>query len=120
MSEDIQQMQSVLARLPKSYKSRTRKIDTQTCNEYREFSEKTGKRELLEKEILVLGRALYYPTGDAIMKKRALVILSHTATIAGLREIEEYYKEADNELKNWALLALNECINFMESKVEDL
>ncbi len=113
MTDNEVDIKKFLEKLPKRYRYLQNGIDESVRNEFLEFSGSSGKRKLLEKEMLVLSRALYYPTGDEIMKKRALVILAQTGTIGAFRQIEEYFKNPDKELRQWSALALNHCLSFI-------
>ncbi len=110
MTDNEEDIKGFLDKLPKRYQNLEKRIDEQVKTEFLELSSATGRRELLEKEVIVLSRALDYPTGDVIMKKRALVILSNTGSIVGFRHIEQYYKNPDKELRQWSALALNHCL----------
>jgi len=47
-------------------------------------------------------------------KKRILVALAHLGTMESSRVIEKYLNRSDGELRDWALLALQECRMFLE------
>lgn len=113
------EIQKFLKKLPDNYNHLHKNTGMGVQNEYNAFYKKTGLRELEEKEIMVLGRALQYPNGDVIMKKRALVILANVKSITAFREIEQYYQNPDKELEHWAALALHSSKNLLENSIED-
>jgi hypothetical protein len=119
MENNREHIRQFLQNLPKKYNQLAKGVDKEVEKEYAAFSDKTGKRNLREKEIHVLANALYYPTGDPVMKKRALVILAHTASLLAFKQIDAYYRRPDKDLKHWAALALNESKEFLETLVNE-
>lgn len=115
MQDDSENIKKFLDNLPDNYDLLEEGIDKKVHEEYVGYSGSFGTSELEKKEIMVLGKALQYPNGDHVMKKRALVILAHTGMITAFRQIEAYYKNPDKELRQWAALALQECKMFIES-----
>ena len=49
--------------------------------------------------------------------KRLLILLAHSATPRAYRIIERYLKNPDRELRDWALLTLQECLTMLESAI---
>ena len=113
------EIKKFLKNLPDNYNHLYRNTGVGLQKEYTSFSKSTGLRELEEKEIMVLGRALQYPNGDVIMKKRALVILANVKSIIAFRQIEHYYQHADKELEEWAALALHDSKKLLENSLEN-
>ncbi|WP_373496047.1 hypothetical protein [Aquiflexum sp.] len=52
-------------------------------------------------------------------KKKALTLLAHIGTITAYRQIERYYRNPDEEVRKWAVLALQECRMLLESMLTD-
>ena len=94
-------------------------IDFQTQKEYVEYSDSFEKGELTEKETVNLANMLYNDKVPAEGKKKALTLLAHLGSITAFRQIEKYYNDPGNELKQWSALALQECKMFLENQLTD-
>ena len=119
MKNDQNEIQSFLKNLPDTFEMMDEPISLEVQKEYIEYSHSFGYGEISEEETT---RLCNFLTTDspAVAKKKALGLLAHLGTIPAFRGIEEYYKRADNqELKQWAVLALQECRMFLESSLTD-
>jgi hypothetical protein len=75
--------------------------------------------ELPEKETRAFGSSLLKKDLPVDKKKDILVLLAHLGTIEAFRQIEKYYNNPGNELRQWTLLALQECKMFFEDSLLD-
>ncbi len=86
--------------------------------EYLEYSHSFDRGELSEEQTLELGSMLFNTNLPFDGKKRVLGLLAHLETILAYRQIEKYVNTPDNdELKQWAVMALQECRMFLESEL---
>jgi hypothetical protein len=70
-------------------------------------------------DISITGKKLLSRETSLDDKKKALAILAHTGSIEAFRVLEEYAEKADEELAEWAVLALQECQVFLEASLTD-
>lgn len=93
-------------------------IDMRIQKEYLEYSHSFDRGELSEEQTLELGSMLFNTNLPFDGKKRVLGLLAHLETILAYRQIEKYVNTPDNdELKQWAVMALQECRMFLESEL---
>ncbi len=91
-------------------------IDIDLQLEYFEYS-RTVKKDIPFKSILSEKKRLFddnYPAED---KKALLVKLASTQEVEGYRAIEKYLKNPDSGLRDWAVLASQECRMLLQSKL---
>jgi hypothetical protein len=94
------------------------KIDIALQMEYFEMS-KTIKNDQDTSEWGQLIDLLFEPEINNFTKKKLLVQLAAIDDVGAYRSIEKYSKNADDELKHWSLLALQESRMLLQSKLLD-
>jgi len=94
-------------------------IDFQTQKDYIDYSDTFDRGDLTEDETLNLSNMLYSNKLPVEGKKKALTLLAHLGSVTAFRQIEKYYNNPDNDLKQWSALALQECKMFLENKLTD-
>lgn len=108
----------LLGHKPQSFSILEEQIDPDVQMEYFEFSRSLDhsddSRALQEKEEL-----LYNPTTDKSIKKEVLARLAFSDEIEAYRILQAYVHQADKELYDWAILAMQECRVLIESKLLD-
>ncbi len=119
MTDKLEDIQKFLENLPDKFDILEDGIDFQTQKEYIKHSETFDRGELTEKETFSISNILFDKDAPIDKKKKALLLLAHLGTIVAFRQIEEYNKNPDNGLKQWTLLALQECKMFLESTLLD-
>lgn len=93
-------------------------IDIDLQMEYFEFSKNLNAHKNSE-EILEGKDKLFESSVSVENKKKILVELASVEEIEAFRTIEKYLKNPDKELKDWAILSLQESKMFIESKLLD-
>jgi hypothetical protein len=94
-------------------------IDMKTHKEYLDYSHSFDHGELTEKQTINLGNMLCDARSTIDSKKKIVTLLAHLGTISAFRQIEKYYNQPENDIKNWTALALQECRMFLESSLMD-
>ncbi len=94
------------------------KVDIDLQMEYFEYS-KAAKKNLDEKSILKEMHELYNPKWTVEQKKKLFVRLASIENVEAYRFIENYLNEGHEEIRNWAILALQESRMLLESKLLD-
>jgi len=90
-------------------------IDLSIQDAYFAFSETIDFDNVDYKEVLTGSDRLFYKDTPTETKKRILILLAHLGTPESCRILEKYLKNAEPDLKDWALLSLKECRMFVES-----
>ena len=119
MNDELLDIQNFLDGLPDKYNILEQGIDIQIQQEYISHSTIFEQGELTENETQALGSILFEKKVPVNKKKAALVLLAHLGTIEAFRQIEKFNNNPDNELKQWTLLALQECKMFLENSLLD-
>lgn len=94
------------------------KVDIDLQMEYFEYS-KTAKKNLDENTALREMHQLYNPKWTIEQKKKLFVRLASIENVEAYRFIENYLKEGHEEIRDWAILALQESRMLLESKLLD-
>jgi hypothetical protein len=115
-NEDIRKF---VDNLPDKYDILEEGIDVQTQIEYINYSHSFEQGELSESATINLGDILFDTKTEIEIKKKVLTLLAHLGTITAFRQIEKYYNNCDNTIKQWAALALQECKMFLVSELTD-
>lgn len=119
MTDKIKDIQEFLESIPDKYDILGEGIDIQTQKEYIKHSHTFDRGKLTEEETLGLSNILFDKDEPVDKKKKALALLAHLGTIEAFRQIEKYNNYSENELRQWALLSLQECKMFLESSLLD-
>jgi hypothetical protein len=120
MEEDIfyNNIQKALEELPGNFNILEEKIDIGLQMKYFELSRKLRKRENLE-DFFERRDDLFLPETDRRKKKEILAALAAYDDVQAFRTIEKFVKKPDNDLKDWAILALQESKMLMQSSLLD-
>lgn len=119
MTDKHKDIREFLNQIPDTFNILEVKIDMETQKEYLDYSHSFGHGELTENETINLGNMLFESKIGRDDKKKVLTLLAHLGTITAFRQIEKYFKNPGNVLKQWTALALQECKMFLESTLTD-
>lgn len=109
-------MQEVLKNLPGDFSILEEQIDIEDQKAYFDFSKKV--RDEKNKEMFFKDReALFLPNTSLERKKEILSGLPAVAEVKAFRTLERYLKDPDPELRNWAVLALQESRMMLQSSL---
>ena len=111
-----EKIKEILGGSPGSLKILEHKIDLDLQVEYFETSRRL-RDEREEEWAMDQARYLYEPGYSLPVKKEILARLASIGRVSCYRHIEEYMQHAEEELEDWALLALNESRMHLESKI---
>ncbi|MGB9746576.1 MAG: hypothetical protein ACPLXM_06570 [Bacteroidales bacterium] len=108
----------ILGHKPQNFSILEEQIDLDVQMEYFEFSRNMNHSNdvlaLPEKKEL-----LYNPAADKSVKKEILARLAFSDEIEAFRLLQAYVRHGDEELRDWAILAMQECRVLIESKLLD-
>lgn len=113
-----EKIQEILGGVQGNLKVLEEQIDMDLQMEYYECSKKM-KDELEEEWAFENARYLKEPGYSLQVKKEILARLASIEEVVCYRNIEEYLENADEELHDWAVMALNESRMLLESKLLD-
>jgi hypothetical protein len=92
-------------------------IDLSAQKEYLKFEKTIDFDNLDYKNVLMESKILLFESTPVEEKKRILILLGHFGTPESYTTIERYLKISGPDLRNWVLLALQECRMFLESSL---
>lgn len=111
-------IQELLGNIPGNVSILEQQIDADVQLEYYNYTRKIDnsfdREEILKNRDTIFNHNL---TLDD--KKQLLVQLANIDSIEAYRTLEKYTNDSPNQLKDWALLALQECKLLLESKLLD-
>lgn len=113
--EDIQR---ILEELPDNFNILEESIDIEEQIEYFENSKKLREQDI-KRELPENYNELFLLPTSVESKKEILVSLALVADVKAYRIIEDFVKEADESMRNWALLALQESRMLIKSTLLD-
>ena len=119
MTDDQEQIKHFLDSIPEKFQIHEEGVKIEIQKEYLDYSESFDRGVLTDEQIEKIRQIIFSTKTPDEGKKRGLTILAHAGTISAYKEISKFYKNADGELKQWALLALQECRMFLESELSD-
>ena len=109
-------IQEIFGEVPGTFSILEEKIDIDLQMEYFEFSRAIKKD--LDGEMVMGRRDLIFDFDqDAGERKTLFAMLASLEEVSAYRTIERYLKEGHQELRNWAILALQESRMLLESKL---
>jgi hypothetical protein len=111
-------IQEALKNIPENFNILEEQIDVRLQMDYFGYSGKLRDEEDMS-EILADGDLLFDPEVSGEYKKKILVALASSAKVENFRMIEKYLKDPDPELKDWAVLALQESRMLLQSSLLD-
>jgi hypothetical protein len=109
-------IQEIFGEVPGTFSILEEQIDIDLQMEYFEFS-RAIKKDLDEGEVLGRKDQIFNFNQDAGDRKSLFAMLASLEDVSAYRTIEKYLKEGHQELRNWAILALQESRMLLESKL---
>ncbi len=109
-------IQEILGEVPGTFSILEEKIDIDLQMEYFEFS-RTIKKDLDEEMVMERREQIFDFNQDAGDRKSLFAMLASMEEVLAYRTIEKYLKDGHQELRNWAILALQESRMLLESKL---
>lgn len=109
-------IQDALNEIPGNFNILEEQIDIQLQMEYFEFVKKFREGPFME-EFLGDEQSLKDPNADLNTRKKILAALASVSDVEAFRTIERYLKHPDPELKDWAILALQESRMLLQSSL---
>jgi hypothetical protein len=117
MKDKHKDIQNFLDAIPDKFDILEEGVDLQTQKEYLDYSHSFDLGELTEAETINLGNILCDSRMEIEGKKKVLTLLAHLGTITAYRQID--YQHPDDELRKWAVMAIQECRMLLESMLTD-
>ncbi|GAP67982.1 hypothetical protein BA6E_101428 [Bacteroidales bacterium 6E] len=111
-------IQEALESIPENFNILEEQIDVELQIEYFEFARKFRDDDKVD-YYLGLKDGLFDSLSDLDTRKKILVALASSSEVESFRAIEQYLKDPDKELKDWAVLALQESRMLMHSALLD-
>jgi hypothetical protein len=111
-------IQEIFGESPGTLSILEEKVDIDLQMEYFEYS-KLVKKDLDEQAVLKQMSELYNPEWSVEQKKKLFASLASVEKAEAYRFIENYLKEGKREMRDWAVLALQESRMLLESKLLD-
>ncbi|HEC41194.1 MAG TPA: hypothetical protein ENI20_00005, partial [Bacteroides sp.] len=111
-------IQEIFGESPGTLSILEEKVDIDLQMEYFELS-KSVKRNINEKVVFEEKQEIYNPLWTKKQKKKLLAQLASLESVQAYRFIEAYLKNCNEEIRNWAILALQESRMLLESKLLD-
>jgi len=109
-------IQEILSNLPANFSILEEEIDIDLQMEYFEFA-RIHKNSSTAEQILKTKERLFDPNTSIFEKKLILCQLGSLSEVEAFRCIEKYLHNPDENLKKWAILALQECKMTLESSL---
>ncbi len=109
-------IQEILGESPGSFSILEEKIDIDLQMEYFEQS-RSHRKNLDEEAVLRDMNEIYNPDCNVEQKKELLACLASIEKVEAYRFIENYLRQDHAEIRNWAILALQESRMLLESKL---
>lgn len=116
-NQEENKIRELLNEMPKNLRTIEEGITGDAINEYYELVKKLKDEGGIEVFFEELKAKTGRPTEHDI--KRMLVALSHIGDVQSFREIEKIYQTTENDLKNFALVALEQCRLILENEILD-
>jgi hypothetical protein len=109
-------IQEIFGEVPGTFSILEEKIDIDLQMEYFEFS-RTIKKDLDAEMVMEQRSQIFDFNQDAGHRRSLFAMLASLEEVLAYRTIEKYLKEGHQELRNWAILALQESRMLLESKL---
>jgi hypothetical protein len=94
-------------------------VDSSVLQEYLEYTEGLNFGQYSEEDISARSHSLFSPETALEDKKETLAVLAHRGTLEAYRTIEKFLEIAEQALKDWGILALQECRMSLEISLSD-
>jgi len=109
-------IQEIFGEVPGTFSILEEKIDIDLQMEYFEFS-RAIKKDLDAGSVMEQRAQIFDFQQDVMHRKSLFAMLASLEEVVAYRTIEKYLKEGHQELRNWAILALQESRMLLESKL---
>lgn len=113
-----ERIQDFFGQIPENFNILEEQIDIDLQMEYFEFS-RNLKENIISDNIITIKDNLSDKDHSLDNKKKMLVQLASLEEVEAYRTIENYLKEPDHELRDWAILAFQESRMLLQSKLLD-
>lgn len=110
-------IQELFGKKPDNFSIIEQQIDIQTQLTYFEESKKVKSMALNVDEVLKRKDELFTENQDIEQRKELLLFLANIDSVEAYRAIEKFIPEADDIIKDWAFLALQESRSTIESSL---
>ena len=114
---DLKKIQEAIDSLPENFSILEEQIDVDLQMEYFELARSTREEDEIEGLIKTAPDLLYSEESTFELKKKTLVGLAGIDDVEAFRIIEKFHKESSEELKSWAVLALQESRMVLQSSL---
>jgi len=118
MDERDDQIREILDSIPERLKIVKDGIDFAVQQEYLKFTKMINLKKYAQEDISAITFSLF-KSGLILEKKKALAILAQQGTLEAYRTIEKFLESEEQELKDWGVLAQEECRILLESSLSD-
>ncbi|MFC1982271.1 hypothetical protein ACFLV5_00540 [Chloroflexota bacterium] len=118
-NENEDQIRDIIDGLPERLKLTVEGVDHSVQQEYLQYAEELDFNQYSEEDISTKSHSLFIPSTSPEDKKETLAVLAHRGTLEAYRTIERFLETAEHALKDWGMLALQECRMFLEGSLSD-
>tara|TARA_R110002050_G_scaffold59591_2_gene133022 strand:- start:578 stop:1315 length:738 start_codon:yes stop_codon:yes gene_type:complete len=115
--DHLKHIQDAINGLPEDFNILEEQIDIELQIAYFEMAREMRAESMDRSTIAEVKTALYHPDIEPEEKKRLLVQLAAIDDVEAFRIIEAFHKQADDEIKNWSVLALQESRMVIQSSL---
>ena len=112
-------IRDIAADIPERFSLAEAGVPPSIWQEFLGYAETLDHCRYPEEEISERGASLFGSSTSLEEKKKALALLAHLGTVESYRSIERYLEDPEQELKDWATAALQECRMFLENSLRD-
>ena len=117
LNENIhEKIQDIFGKMPAKFSVLEEEIDIELQMEYFEFG-KLHKSDLTKDQIIKRKERLFDKNTTVSEKKQLLSLLASLEEVIAYRTIEKYLENPDKDIKDWAILALQESRMSLESSL---
>ncbi len=118
-NESDSQIRDILENIPERLAVAADGVDSSVQQEYLEYTENLDFGRYSEEDISARSHGLFNPSAPLDHKKETLAVLAHRGTLEAYKTIEKFLETSEQALKDWGILALQECRMFLESSLSD-
>ncbi|MBN2757092.1 MAG: hypothetical protein JXR51_07945 [Bacteroidales bacterium] len=116
--EDIyQKLMELFGKMPENFSILDEQIDIKIQMNYFEASKENKKHKINKEYILKNKDKIFENELSFEEKKKILVQLASLDNVEAFRTIEKYVNQSDDEIRQWAMLAMQECRIALESSL---
>ena len=115
MKNEEKEIRDILESFPEKFNIMERGIKLAVQKEYIELHEKLEIEEIGGNRMIGGFEKIINESENTLEKKKALISIGHIGTIESYKSLEKIYQHADDELKEWALMAIQENLMSLEN-----